>query len=59
MPSVPSGDPPPIKSPICPSCNKPMRFESAVPDKTYPNLRHARFVCECGRSTDQLIADQD
>ena len=36
-----------------------MRFESAVPDKTYPNLRHARFVCECGRSTDQLIADQD
>jgi hypothetical protein len=34
-----------------------MRFTSARPDATLLNLRHAFFVCDCGRASDQVIAD--
>jgi hypothetical protein len=65
MPSPRSDDPPrrpaikPIKPPICPDCDGPMRFDSGLRDTRYTNLRHMIFVCDCGRTADQLIADQE
>ena len=60
MPSVRSHGPPPrppIKLPICPDCEVRMRLESGLPDAHYTNLWHMIFICDCGRKTDQLIAD--
>jgi len=34
-----------------------MGFVLSKPDKTHRNLRHAIFLCDCGRISDQLIAD--
>jgi hypothetical protein len=50
-------DKPSIKAPICPDCRKPMRFRTSEPDKTDANLRNAMFVCDCGRASDQIIAE--
>ena len=44
------------RPPSCPTCHKPMRFESAKADKQYRKLRHVIFVCDCGRKSDQLVA---
>jgi hypothetical protein len=49
--------PPPVRPPVCPDCSKPMRFVLSKPDKTHCNLRHALFVCDCGRISDQLSAE--
>src|SRR5258706_12588926 len=48
----------PVRSPVCPDCRKPMRFTSAKPDRTLLNLRHALFMCDCGRVSDQVIMDE-
>jgi len=34
-----------------------MQLCMAEPDRSF--LRHIIFVCDCGRTTDQLVADQD
>jgi hypothetical protein len=47
----------PIRPPICPDCLKPMRFVTSEAEKTHDILRHVLFVCDCGRSSDQLVAD--
>jgi len=52
-----STDPLPIRPPICPDCVKPMRFVISKLEKTHDILRHVMFVCDCGRCSDQLIAD--
>jgi hypothetical protein len=32
-----------------------MRYEASELDKTHP-VRHLMFVCDCGRTSDQLVA---
>ena len=54
MPNVPPL--PPLKPPLCPDCDRLMRFERATPDKNFANVMHVIFVCGCGRKSDQLIA---
>jgi hypothetical protein len=49
--------PQPVRCPACPGCRKKMRFAFVEPDKTHRNLRHAIFLCDCGRISDQVIAD--
>jgi hypothetical protein len=58
MCGVPSGNPPrpPVKPPLCPDCGVFMRLENAIPDEHY-KLRHMIFVCDCGRKSDQLVAE--
>jgi hypothetical protein len=46
----------PVRPPVCLGCRMPMRFATAERDRTYFKLRHAIFVCDCGRASDQLIA---
>jgi hypothetical protein len=36
-----------------------MRFVTAVPATIYENLVRATFVCNCGWTTDAMIADND
>ena len=60
MPSIGSGDSSsPVKPPMCPDCGTFMRLESASPDKRYTNISHVMFVCDCGRASDQMIADKE
>jgi len=59
MGKPPQGKAPRIKAPRCPTCRKTMRLESATPDKKYRNLQHVIYVCDCGRTSDQLVADRD
>jgi hypothetical protein len=57
MPDTTPVDPTtPIKLPVCPDCRTCMRLDRASPDNRYRNLHHMIFICECGRTTDQLIA---
>ena len=51
------GSAPQIKAPVCPTCGTLMRFESGSPDERHPNLRRCIFKCDCGRTSDQLLAD--
>lgn len=48
-----------MKPPICPACSKAMQLDSAMPDIRYSNLRHVIFKCDCGWTSDQLVADKD
>jgi hypothetical protein len=34
-----------------------MGFAFVEPDERHPKLRHAIFLCDCGRVSDQVIAD--
>lgn len=52
-------NPLPIKPLTCPSCAKPMRLVSAVPATIYPNLKQAKFRCDCGWISDVLVPDKD
>jgi hypothetical protein len=36
-----------------------MRLQSASRDGHYINIRHMMFVCDCGRASDQLVADKE
>jgi hypothetical protein len=36
-----------------------MRLERTALDRTYTNLRHMIFVCDCGRLSDQIIAEEN
>jgi hypothetical protein len=36
-----------------------MELTSITADKNFINLRHMLFVCGCGWSSDQLVADKD
>jgi hypothetical protein len=47
----------PLRPPECPTCRKPMQLEDMLPHEKYVNLRHAKFVCECGRRSETLVAD--
>jgi hypothetical protein len=47
----------PIRAPVCPDCHKPMHFRTSEPDRAIPNLRHAMFVCDCGRASDQVVSE--
>lgn len=42
-------------TPWCPACYKCMHLVSANTDKEYPKLSHVMFVCDCGRTSDQLV----
>jgi hypothetical protein len=56
MPQISQPDTPAsIRPPACPDCLKPMRLTTSEPDAGYSNLRHALFVCDCGRASDQVI----
>ena len=52
-------DPFQIRPPACPDCLKLMRFVASLPDRIEAALWHLMFKCECGRSSDQLIADPE
>ena len=45
----------PIRPPVCPDCIKRMRFVTSNPDKIIDNLQHVMFVCDCGRTSDQVV----
>jgi hypothetical protein len=55
MQSGPSS-PPTIKAPVCPDCSTPMKLKTALPDERYTNISHAIFECDCGRTSDHLVA---
>jgi hypothetical protein len=44
---------------MCPACNKPMRFVAAEPLPPYTNLNYVKFECDCGRTSDAMMADKD
>jgi hypothetical protein len=46
----------PTKFPNCPSCGKPMQLKAIEPDALHANLRHVVYMCDCGRTIDQLVA---
>jgi hypothetical protein len=46
----------PIRPPVCPDCRQPMQFAASQPDQAVEVLHHVLFVCDCGRTSDQLIA---
>jgi hypothetical protein len=49
----------PIKPPTCPACAKAMKLTSVTVDKSFLGLRHMLFICECGWTSDQLVADKE
>ena len=57
MPSVKTAEEPSFKVPVCPTCAKAMRLEGLAPDRTYRDLSHMMYMCDCGRRSDQLVAD--
>jgi hypothetical protein len=60
MPTVRAPDVPPVpKPPLCPACNKIMRLESSEPSTPYSNLDQLKYMCDCGQSTDKLVAHHD
>jgi hypothetical protein len=44
------------RPPVCPDCQKQMRFVASVPDGTDAALWRVMFTCDCGRAADQVIA---
>ena len=46
-----------VRSPVCPDCIESMHFVYAEPDKQHTSVRHVIFTCDCGRTSDQMIAD--
>jgi hypothetical protein len=36
-----------------------MRLKAATPDTPFINLHRIMFECDCGRSTDQVVADPE
>jgi hypothetical protein len=46
--------------PVCSVCGKRMRLLSSDPTTTpYNNVSQFRYVCDCGQSSDQLVAGND
>ena len=57
-PMVKSGQQrPAVRTPVCPNCRMPMRYETTEADRHHDNLRHVLFVCSCGLASDQMVAD--
>jgi hypothetical protein len=46
------------RPPVCIDCRLPMQIAASRPD-TIPQLRHVLFACECGRISDQVVAEPD
>jgi hypothetical protein len=36
-----------------------MRLMTTAPDNHYTNLNNAKFACDCGRTCDAMVADND
>jgi len=36
-----------------------MRYQTSELDKQRSNLRHVMFICSCGLTSDQLVANMD
>jgi hypothetical protein len=53
----PESSPLRIRQPVCPDCRLPMRVSTAEPITENALLRQVLFVCDCGRTSDQLITD--
>ena len=47
---------PPMSSPDCPHCTRPMRFEGLVPHQRFGNLDERRFLCDCGAKFIDVVA---
>jgi C4-type Zn-finger protein len=45
-----------IEPPRCPDCGKTMRLESSDPNIYYANLDQLKFVCDCGHTTEKIVA---
>lgn len=41
-----------------PSCDKPVKLERVSSDTKYKNIDHRLFICERGRTSDQLVAEE-
>ena len=39
-----------------PECGKTMRLESSEPNIHYANLDQLKFVCDCGQTTEKIVA---
>lgn len=48
-----------LNPPACPDCKKTMWMQRTWPDPDYPNVRHVVFICDCGRASDQMVADTE
>ena len=59
MPAIVPADTSRPKTPICPTCAKPMRLVSSEPIAPYINLRRAKFGCECGHLSDAMLAEEN
>jgi hypothetical protein len=59
MSSIEAGELPSFKVPVCPTCDRPMSLEGVTSDRTHSDLSHMIYVCDCGRRSDQLVADQN
>jgi hypothetical protein len=59
-PAMPAVRPPDVASaiepPRCPDCGKTMRLESSEPNIHYANLDQLKFVCDCGQTTEKMVA---
>ena len=49
----------PAHPPVCSVCGTPMRLISAEPAEAYENLKRAKFECDCGRSSQAMVADNE
>jgi hypothetical protein len=48
---------PRVKPPVCPNCKLPMRYQTSELDEQHGNRRHVMFVCSCGLTSGQVVAD--
>jgi hypothetical protein len=48
---------PRVKPPVCPNCKLPMRYQTSELDKHHGNRRHVMFVCSCGLTSGQVVAN--
>jgi hypothetical protein len=46
-----------LRPPVCIDCRLPMHFVASQANTVHPQLRHCLFACDCGRTSDQLIAE--
>jgi hypothetical protein len=52
---------PPLAPPavLCPNCGARMLLVSIEPHLNYKNLDHRQYICECGETTNNLVARDD
>jgi hypothetical protein len=47
----------PVRPPLCPDCLTVMRYAASETDKTDSRMRFVMFVCDCGSTSEHVVAD--